>query len=212
MASRRLLSDEVTRRAACGDTLALAEAFELLRSDLKEAVAIRIDPRVGGRIDPSDVVQETYLDAERRAHEFVSQADRMPLHIWFRLLAMQRLVDLHRQHLGAAMRNAALEIPFERGASMQTSSIWMAEQLIDDGESGSEAAIRAETQSMVHAALERMDPLDREVLAMRHFEMLTNGEVATILGISATAASNRYIRALRRLQVVLSPTSSSNPA
>jgi RNA polymerase sigma-70 factor, ECF subfamily len=198
------ISDVLTERAARRESLALAEAFQILRPALRDAIAMRLDPLLYGRIDPSDVLQETYLDANRRFDEFTAKADQIPLHVWFRLLAMQRLVDLHRQHLGAQMRTAAIEISIDRPYLPQASSIWLAEQIVDRHDSGSEVAMRAETQRMVQAALDRMDPIDREVLAMRHFEMLTNSEIASELGISMTASSNRYVRALKRLEAVLS--------
>lgn len=194
------MDDSTIRRAVTGDAAALGQVFEHFRTQLKKSIAMRMDPRLCGRIDPSDVVQETYLDASRRLDQFAVQSDRMPLALWLRLLAMQRLVDLQRQHLGSQMRDASLEISLDRPAFLQTSSVWLAEQLVDQHDSGSTAAMRGEVQQQVQAALNEMEPLDREVLAMRHFELLSNQEIALALGISVKASSNRYIRALRRLK------------
>lgn len=198
-------SDTLLRRAAEGDQAAIAAAFDRFRKRLRRSVAMRLDHRLYGRVDPSDVVQEAFIDVLRRWEEFAAAPDRMPLFLWFRLLASQRLVDLQRQHLGAQMRDATLEISLDRPDLMQVSSIWLAAQLVDRQETGSDVAMRAEVQSRVQARLAEMDPVDREVLAMRHFELLTNQEAALALGISENAASNRYIRALKRLKEILTP-------
>ena len=127
----------------------------------------------------------------------------MPLFLWMRFLVAQRLVDLHRHHLGAAMRDAGQEVSLYRGALPQATSISLAAQLLGRLTTASETAMRAETQVRVQEALNQMDPIDREVLALRHFEMLTNEETAQVLGLKKTAASNRYIRALKRLKTIL---------
>jgi len=165
-------------------------------------VRLRLDRRLQGRLDPSDVLQEAYLDFARRLPDYVQKPD-MPFYLWLRFLTGQRLIDLHRQHLGAQMRNAGQEVSLYRGALPQASSASLAAQLLGRLTSASRAAIRAETQIRVQEALNRMDAVDREVLALRHFELLTNDETAEVLGIKKSAASNRYIRALRRLKEIL---------
>lgn len=196
--------DRWTRQAVDGDPRALDELLGRIRPRVKRGIAMRLDPRVTGRIDPSDVVQEAYVDVFRRWPEYVAQSERMPLLLWVRLLAAQRLVDVHRQHLGTQMRDAGLEVSLDRPPPWHASSIWLARELVDQQGLGEAAAERAEIQERVRRALESMEPIDREVLAMRHFEELTNLEVAQALEISPTAASNRYIRALKRLRAVLS--------
>ncbi len=192
----------VIRRASEGDPQALAAAFQLVRNRLKRVVQMRLDHRLWGRLDPSDVVQETFLDANRRLHEFTAQS-KMPLLLWFRLLIGQRLVDLHRRHLGTQMRDARLEFSIEQMGLPQTSSVWLADQLLALQESPSAGLVREETRDRLHAALAEMLPVDREVLALRHFEACSNQEVADMLGLTKSAASNRYIRALARLKNIL---------
>ncbi len=102
------------------------------------------------------------------------------------------------------MRSAGQEISLHRGAMPQASSVSLAEHLLGRLTSPSMAVVRAETQIRVQDALNAMDPTDREVLALRHFELLSNGEVAQVLGLSKAAASNRYVRALKRMKDVLS--------
>ncbi len=111
----------------------------------------------------------------------------MPLFLWIRFLTGQKLTDLQRAHLGTKMRAVGQEMP-------NASSVSLAFQLLGRLTSPSQAAVRAEIQQRVQEALDAMDPIDREVLAMRHFEMLTNEETAQILGLKKSAASNRYIR------------------
>jgi len=195
-------TDDLLRRAAGGEREALALLFEYYRDRLRQMVRLRLDRRLQGRLDPSDVLQEAYLDFARRLPEYVADPT-MPFYIWLRFLTGQRLIDLHRQHLGAKMRDAGQEVSLYRGAFPQASSVSLAAQLLGRLTSASRAAIRAETQIKVQEALNSMDPMDREVLTLRHFEMLSNDEAAAVLGIKKAAASNRYVRALKRLKEVL---------
>ena len=195
--------DELLRRTRAGDESAVAELFQRSRERLLQMVSLRMDRRLQGRLDPSDVLQETYLDFSRRLPDYAKNPTTMPFYLWLRFLTAQRLVDLHRQHLGASMRDAGQEVSLHRGALPRASSVSLADQLLGRRTTASQAAIRAETQIRVQEALNSMDPLDREVLALRHFEMLTNEETAQVLGIKKSAASNRHIRALKRLKEIL---------
>jgi RNA polymerase sigma-70 factor (ECF subfamily) len=195
--------DDLLRRAGGGDRQALAELFARYRERLRQMVRLRLDRRLQGRLDPSDVLQEAFLDFARRLPEYAANPS-LPFFLWLRGLTGQRLIDLHRQHLGAKMRDAAQEVSLYRGALPQASSVSLAAQLLGRLTSASRAAIRAETQIRVQEALNGMDPLDREVLTLRHFEMLSNEETAQVLGIKKSAASNRYVRALKRLKDILS--------
>jgi RNA polymerase sigma-70 factor (ECF subfamily) len=176
--------------------------FAHYRDRLRRMVRLRLDRRLYGRLDPSDVLQEAYLDFARRFPEY-ARAPSVPLYLWLRSLTGQKLIDLHRRHLGAKMRDAGQEVSLYRGALPQASSVSLANQLLGRLTSPSVAAIRAETQIRVQEALNSMDPLDREVLTLRHFEMLSNDETAEVLGISKKAASKRFVRALERLQDIL---------
>ena len=195
-------SDDLLRKAEAGDQQALAELFNRHRDRLRQMVSLRLDRRLQGRIDPSDVLQEAYLDLAKRLPEY-RQKPTMPFFLWLRFLTGQKLIDLHRHHLGAKMRDAGQEVSLYRGALPQASSVSLANQLLGRLTSASRAAIRAETQLRVQEALNGMEALDREVLTLRHFEMLSNEETAQVLGISKSAASNRYIRALKRLKGIM---------
>jgi RNA polymerase sigma-70 factor (ECF subfamily) len=195
--------DDLLARIRAGDQGALATLFARYRDRLRSMVRLRLDRRLQGRLDPSDVLQEAYLDVARRAAEYVAAPD-MPVFLWLRFLTAQRLLALHRQHLGAQMRDAAQEVSLYRGALPMASSVSLAAQLLGRITSASEVAARAEMQVRLQTVLNGMDPLDREILALRHFEELTNSETAEVLGIQKSAASNRYIRALKRLKDILS--------
>ena len=167
-------------------------------------IRLRLDRRLSGRVDSSDVLQEAYLDVRKRIAEYARDPASMPFHLWLRLIAGQKLTDVHRYHLGAQMRDVGMEVSLHRGPFPQADSISLAAQLLGKFTSASKAAIRAEHKLIVQEALNGMDPIDREVLALRHFEHLSNEETAQVLGLTKSAASNRYIRALKRLKEILS--------
>lgn len=196
--------DEVAARLRGGDSRALAELFELHRGRLRRMVGWRLDPRLNGRLDPSDVLQEVYLDAARRLPSYLENPN-LPAGLWLRLLTARRLLELHRQHLGARMRSAGQEVSLAQDWAW-ASAPSLAAQLVGHLTSPSQAAARAETAARLGQALEEMDPIDREVLILRHFDELGNNEVAALLGLQKAAASNRYVRALRRLREILSAT------
>jgi RNA polymerase sigma-70 factor (ECF subfamily) len=194
---------DLLHRAGNGDQEAVAALFARHQDRLEKMVRLRMDRRLQGRLDALDILQETYLEAARRVGAFARNPG-VSVYLWLRLLASQKLVDLTRRHLGAKMRSAGQEISLHRGALPHASSLSLAEHLLGRLTSPSLAVIRAETQLRVQDALNAMDPIDREVLALRHFELLSNCEVAQVLGLSKSAASNRYIRALKRMREFLS--------
>jgi RNA polymerase sigma-70 factor (ECF subfamily) len=184
------------------EAAALTALFLRHRDRLRQMVRLRLDRRLLGRVDPSDVLQEAYLDIAHRAQEYLANPTMDPF-LWLRFLTAQRLMALHRQHLGAQARDAGREISLHRGAIPQATSASLAHQLLGRLTSASQAAIRAELQTRLQVVLNGMDPIDREVLALRHFEELSNAETAAVLGLQKAAASNRYIRALKRLKDLL---------
>src|SRR6516164_1448291 len=195
---------DLLRRALAGDEPALAALFDGYRDRLRRMIRLRLDRRLSGRVDSSDVLQDAYLDVRRRIAEYARDPSAMPFHLWLRLVAGQRLADVHRHHLGAQMRDAGQEVSLHRGPFPQADSVSLAAQLLGKMTSASQAAIRVEHKLIGQEALTGMDPIDREVLALRHFEHLSNDETAQVLGLSKSAASNRYIRALKRLKEILS--------
>jgi RNA polymerase sigma-70 factor (ECF subfamily) len=193
---------ELLRRAAGGDTEALGTLFARHRDALRRMVRLRLDRRLQGRLDPSDVLQEAYLEFARSLNDYVKDP-ALPLFLWLRLLTGRKLHALHRHHLGTKARDAGREVSLHCSALPQPSSASLAAQLLGRYTTPSEAVARAELQLRVQEALNGMDDLDREILALRHFEQLSNAETALVLGLSETAASNRFVRALRRIRKIL---------
>src|SRR4051794_3872924 len=189
---------DLLRRAAQGDGAALGELLGRHRERLRRLVALRLDARVSGRLDASDVLQDVCLEATNRLREYL-RGPPMPFFLWLRLLTGQKVSYLHRLHLGAEMRAAGREVSMD--AQMpEASSAALAAHLLGHDTQPSEAAARAERKRLLQDALGLMDPLDREILALRHFEQLSNAEAAAVLGVKESAASKRYARAVKRLK------------
>jgi RNA polymerase sigma-70 factor, ECF subfamily len=201
-ASARSADDLLIDRAVAGDTAALAELFGRYRKRLRAMVRLRMDRRLQGRVDPSDVLQEAFVDVAQQLPSYLTKPE-MPFYLWLRLTTGQRLMRLHRQHLGAASREAGREVSLHRGALPQASSVSLAAQLLGKLTSASKAVERVEIQLQLQAALNGMDEIDREIIALRNFEELSNAEAAQVLGLEPPAASKRYVRALKRLKEVL---------
>jgi RNA polymerase sigma-70 factor (ECF subfamily) len=195
--------DDLIRRAREGDPQAQATLFSHFRERLRRMIHLRLDRRLTGRVDSSDVLQDVYLEAQDRLKSGGADPN-LPYFLWLRLVTGQKLVDIHRHHLGTRMRDAGMEVSLHRGAMPAASSASLAAQLLGTITSATQAAIRAEHRLIVQDALNGLDPIDREILVLRHFEHLSNDEAALALGLKRSAASQRYIRALKRLKEVLS--------
>ncbi len=194
-------NDELLDAAHQGDEGALAVLVERHRERLERMVGLRMDRRLQGRIDPGDVVQEAYLAVRGKFAQYMADP-QLSFFLWLRLEVGQKLVDVHRFHISAKMRDAGQEVSLHRGALPQVTSLSLAEHLLGKLTTASHAAMRAELKIRVQEALNSMNPHDREVLILRHFEELSNAETAQILGIKPPAAVNRYVRALKRLKDV----------
>ena len=192
-------------RRSDADPQVLGQVWDRYRDRLRRLVRLRLDRRLQGRVDASDVLQEAFLDFQARAADYAKQPD-MPFFLWLRFLTGQRLQLVHRHHLGAQMRDAGREMSLHHGAMPQATSISLAAQLLGRFTSVTQAVQRAEMQMILQEAINSMDPIDREILALRHFEELSNEDTAQVLDIKPTAASNRHIRALKRLRDVLRST------
>lgn len=194
--------DELRGHSEVGGNVALNLFFSRYRSRLKHMVQLRMDRRLQGRIDPSDVLQDAFLDAVRHLEGYLA-APRVTPYLWLRYLVGMRLKALHRHHLGVKQRDAKLEVSIFDGPMPAVDSMILATRLLGNLTSPSEAAMRSERIQRLHAALIEMDPIDREILTLRHFEHLSRSESALELGIEEAAAAKRYLRALQRLRVLL---------
>ncbi len=189
------------QRLIDGGDAALAEIFLEYRERLERIVSFRLDSRIQGRVDPADVLQESYLEIARRYREFI-EAPTVSFFVWMRQRTLQTMFDIHRAHF-REKRDANREIRYAAQPTSQATSLSIARFLLDEVTSPSQAAVDAEESQRLQSALESMQETDREVLALRHFEHLSNLQVAEILSLSPTAASNRYIRAAARLSEII---------
>src|SRR6516165_12114015 len=190
---------DLVTRAAAGDRTAIAELLERYRARLRRMVALRLDPSLQGRVDASDVIQEGYLDAMRRLEEYTRDPS-VSFYVWLRFLVGQRVAECHRRYLGRPGRDVGREVSIYRGAIPGVSSGALAARLLGKLTSPSQAAMRAERKLQLQEALNRMDPIDREILVLRHYEQMSNSDAAAALGLEKAAASKRYTRALERLE------------
>ena len=180
---------------------ALAGLFSEYRPRLERMVEFRLDPLLRGRVESADVLQEAYIEIARRVGDYTADPG-VSFFVWVRQLTYQTLIGIHRRHF-REKRDPNLEVRLGQRPTSSNTSDSIARVLIDQHTSPSQAAARAEEVAVLRAALESMDEIDREVLALRHFEQIGNNEVAEILDLSVTAASNRYIRAMTRLGEIL---------
>jgi RNA polymerase sigma-70 factor (ECF subfamily) len=195
-------TDRLLQCAAVGDQESWGALLTRHEDRLRRMVAFRMDQRLQGRIDPLDVLQEAYLEASEHRSEYLRRPP-LPFFLWLRGIVGNKLRELHRHHLGTQMRDAGREVSLYRGTLPETTSAALAAQLMGHTTRPSEYAVRAEVKVRLQEALNRMDPIDREVLALRHFEHLSNAEAAQVLGIQEKAAGKRYLRALKRLKEIL---------
>lgn len=195
------MNNELLLRLKAGDDHAFVDLFARYRGRLKQMLEYRMDHRLRSRADASDVLQEVYIDAHQRIAHYVKKPE-LSFYVWLRQLATQRLIGLYRRHLLAEKRDARLEEPLNQHNAGRTSTL-MAAHLVADLATPSQLLMQAEMIGQIEQALGDMEDLDREVVALRHFEEMRNSEVAEVLGINETAASNRYVRALLRLREAL---------
>lgn len=193
---------ELVNRVMNNDREALAELFLFYRPRLWRIVHFRLHPRLQGRVDADDVLQDAWLKAESRIKYFLSDASRSCF-IWFRMIVTQSLIELHRRHLGAEKRSANRERSIHANWNSEDTSSCMTFHLLGSLTSPSSAVMRAEQSRQLDTAIQSLSELDREILALRHFEELTNHEAALVLGLTEQAASARYVRALQRLKRVM---------
>jgi RNA polymerase sigma-70 factor (ECF subfamily) len=189
-------------RLHAGDREAAAELLARYRVRLRRMIELRMDSRLYRRLDASDVVQDALLDIASRLDDYLTDP-KVPFFLWMRLVAGERLLRLHRQHLGSKMRDIGREVSLYRSSLPAASSFALASMLLGHLSSPTQAAVRAERLLRIQDALNALDPIDREVLALRHFEQLTQAETAIALDLKPDAASKRYIRALKRMKDVL---------
>ena len=197
-------TQELLVQAKKGDSDAVDQLLAKHREAVRRMIDLRLDPAIVQRLDASDVVQEVLIEASRRLKDYL-KAPAMPFHLWLRHIAKDHIIDAHRRHHQAQKRGVNREQPMHRPAWSDRSSLDLAGQLLDQDLTPPSAAIQEEMQRRLREAIAQLDDDDREVILMRHYEMLANQEVADALELTEAAASMRYLRAVRKLRDLLAP-------
>lgn len=193
---------ELLAAAKAGETEAVEQLLDRHRPSLRRMIQLRLDQRILRRVDVSDVVQDVLVEAHRRLADYLANpVFAFPL--WIRQIAKDRIIDAHRRHRMSAKRNIDREQPLVAPGHQDRSTMELAGQLCDPELTPAAAATQREMASLVEAAIQRLREPDREVILMRHYEQLSNLEVAQVLGLAEAAASMRYLRALKRLRALL---------
>jgi RNA polymerase sigma-70 factor (ECF subfamily) len=193
--TNRLLQD--TGQDGAGQQTLFARHKERLR----RMVRLRLDRRVPGRFTSNAILDEIFGEAGRRWHEYQAGSGTS-FFLWLRALAGERIQAIHHQHLSGVWRGGE-EIAIYRAAMPPVNTVSLAAQLMGNMPAASQASQRADLQVYLQEALNQMDPVDREVLALCHFEELKNDETATVLGLDPGETSRRYVQAVRSLKEVL---------
>lgn len=192
--------NELLIRAEAGEPKAIDELLRLHRNSILRMVSVRLHPRVRSRVDESDIVQEVLLDAAQRVQEFFTECS-MPFSNWLRYIAELKIKQCHRFHLDTHKRSAKNEHQF--GDENDSMSGIMASQIVAAGTEPGGVAERNELMQKVTQVLDELNPIDREIICMRHFEHMENADVATVLNLDPSTSSSRYLRALARLKTGL---------
>ncbi len=197
-------TEVLIQAARNGDPDAVNRLLDRHREGIRRLVEMRLDRKVQQRVDVSDVVQEVLVEASGRLDKYLDDPV-MAFHLWLRQIAWDQIIDTYRRHRVSAKRNMDREQPMHSGGrgGVDESSVDLAIQLCDPAMTPAAVATQREIAGRVESAIDRLDDADREVIWMRHYEHLTNLEIAEALGLQPPAASMRYLRAMRRLRILL---------
>jgi RNA polymerase sigma-70 factor (ECF subfamily) len=190
---------ELLEGARDGDEAAVNRLLDRHRQALRRMVELRLDQKIQRRVGVSDVVQEVLVEANRRLAQYLDNP-AMSFHLWVRQIAKDRIIDAHRRHRGSAKRSVDRERPLAVPAASDRSTYDFIAQLRDPELTPAAAATRQELAQLVENALGELSEQDCEIIIMRHYEQLSNLEIAQSLGLTEPAASMRYLRAIRRLK------------
>ena len=195
-------TEELLAQAKKGDDGAVNQLMDRHRNSLRQLVRMRLDQKIQRRIDVSDVVQDILVEANRRMQRYLNDPV-MPFHLWLRQIARDRIIDAHRRHRVSSRRSVDREQPLSAPKGYDESSIQLAAMIGDERLTPAAMALQKEIAGRIELAITKLDEKDSEIIIMRHYEMLTNQEIATALELTEPAASMRYLRAVRRLKSVL---------
>jgi len=195
-------TEELLLGARDGDDDAVNRLIERHRAAVLRMVQMRLDHKIRRRVDVSDVVQDVMIEANRRLQAYIANP-AMPFHLWLRHIAKDRIIDAHRRHRGSQKRSVDREQALAVPGANDRSTMDLAVHLCDRELTPAAAATQREMAKRVADAVSELGDQDGEIIIMRHYEQLTNQEVAAALDLTEPAASMRYLRAVRRLRELL---------
>lgn len=195
-------TEQLLAGAKDGNADAVNRLMERHRDALRRMVQMRLDQKIQRRVDVSDVVQDVLVEANRRLRDYLANPG-MSFHLWLRQIAKDRIIDAHRRHRVSAKRSVDLEQALAAPAGVDHSTLDLVARLCDQELTPAAAVAQKELAQQVEAALTQLGEQDCEIIVMRHYEQLSNQEVAQALELTEPAASMRYLRALRRLRTLL---------
>jgi RNA polymerase sigma-70 factor, ECF subfamily len=184
-------------RARTGDIATLGQLLESYHNYLRLLARIEIGRRLQGKVDASDIVQETFLDAHRHFATFRGEVESQFVQ-WLRAILAGTLANVVRRYLGTQARDLNLERQLE--ADLDQSSCALAQFLVDPQSSPSQLAIRGEQSLRVTEALSRIAEDYQTVLILRHIEGLTFPEIAERMERSVDSVEKLWLRGLTRLR------------
>jgi RNA polymerase sigma-70 factor, ECF subfamily len=196
--------EQMLRDAQAGDAAALGRLFELFRRYLSLIARVQIGKRLQGKVDASDVVQETFLEAHKNFARFRGKSEA-ELVCWLRQILAANLADLLRRYLGTQGRDVRLEREIE--ADFDQSTVLLDRGLVARGSSPSHQAVRREQAVLLADALAELPDDYREVLVLRHLEGLSFPEVARRMDRSLDSVEKLWMRGLARLRQIMGGTS-----
>ena len=195
-------TQELLREAQDGDNTAVNQLLDRHRESLRRMIAMRLDQKILRRVDVSDVVQEVLVEANRRLQDYLANPV-MAFHLWIRQIAKDRIIDAHRRHRVSAKRSIDREQPIASAGAVDQSTVELAARLKDPELTPAAAATQKELEQHIQSAIYSLPDRDREIILMRHYEQLSNQDIAATLELTEPAASMRYLRALKKLRTVL---------
>ena len=195
-------TEELLIQAKQGDKSAVNQLMERHRGALSHLVRMRLDQKILQRVDASDVVQDVLIEANRRLQTYLENPV-LSFRLWLRQIARDRIIDAHRRHRVSAKRSVDREQKLAPPRGYDQSSLHLASILGDNKLTPAAGALQKEMARKVEAAVALLDDRDSEIIIMRHYEHLTNQEIAQALDLTEPAASMRYLRAVRRLKGIL---------